>query len=124
MNYRQDVHPTDPLEDERQKTARVVAGLHRFLLIFLLSGATATVLLGLFLMMTVGSGREHLGGRLAVAAAAILLLGLIDGHANRLMNRKRPLLAPDPPGYRRFGIWSSIAFFVAAALLLGVALFF
>ena len=115
---------TDPLEEERQKTARVVAGLHRYLLIFLLSGATATVLLGLFLMMTVGAGREHLGGRLGVAGAAILLLGLIDGHANRLMNRKRPINAPDPPGYRRFALWSSIAFFVPAALLLGVALFY
>lgn len=101
-----------------------MAGLHRLLLTFLLSGAAAAILLGLFLMTTVGRGREHLGGRLAVAAAAILLLGLIDGHANRLMNRKRPLMAPDPPGYRRFAIWSSIAFFVPATLLLGMALFY
>ena len=118
------MQPTEPLEEERQKTARLVSSLHRFLLIFLLSGAAATVLLGLFLMMTVGRGGEHLAGRLAVAAAAILLLGLVDGHANRLMNRKRPLLAPDPPGYRRFAVWSSIAFFVPAALLLGLALFY
>lgn len=114
----------NPSEAERQKSAKVVTGLHRLLLIFLLSGATATILLGLFFMTTVGRGREHLGGRLAVAAAAILLLGLIDGHANRLMNRERPLHAPEPPGFRRFVVWSSIAFFVTAALLLGVALFF
>ena len=114
----------DPIDDERDNSARLVAGLHRLLLVFLLSGATATILLGLFLITTVGRGREHLGGRLAVAVAAILLLGLIDGHANRLMNRKRPLLAPDPPGYRRFVIWSSVAFFVPAALLLGMALFY
>ena len=118
------LQPVDHLEEERQQTVRVVSGLHRLLLVFLLSGVTATVLLGLFFMTTVGRGREHLGGRLAVAAAAILLLGLIDGHANRLMNRKRPLHAPDPPGYRRFIVWSSIAFFVPAALLLGAALFF
>jgi hypothetical protein len=118
------VEPKNPLEEERQKSARVVSALHRLLLIFLLSGAAATILLGIFLMTTVGRGREHLGGRLAVAGAAILLLGLIDGHANRLMNRKRPLSAPDPPGYRRFEVWSWIAFFVPAALLLGAALFF
>lgn len=116
--------PRIPLDEERQESARVVSALHRYLLIFLLSGAAATVLLGIFLMTTVGRGREHLGGRLAVAGAAILLLGLIDGHANRLMNRKRPLFAPDPPGYRRFEIWSSLAFFIPAALLLGAALFF
>ena len=118
------MEPTESLDHERQKTAQLVSGLHRFLLIFLLSGATATVLLGLLLMMTVGKGRENLGGRLAVAAAAILLLGLIDGHANKLMNRKRPLHAPDPPGYRRFVVWSSIAFFVPAALLMAMALFY
>ena len=112
------------LDEEREKTARLVSSLHRLLLVFLLAAASASVLLGFFLMTTVGRGREHLGGRLAVAVAAVLLLGLIDGHANRLMSRKRPLLAPDPPGYRRFVVWSSIAFFVPAALLLGFALLY
>lgn len=110
--------------DEQRNSARVVAGLHRLLLTFLLSGATAAILLGLFLMTTVGRGREHLAGRLAVAAAAILLLGLVDGHTNRLMNRKRPLNAPDPPAYRRFVVWSTIAFFGPAVLLLAMALFY
>ena len=118
------MQPTDSLEEERQRTERLVSGLHRLLLVFLLSGAAATILLGVFLMATVGHGRAHLGGRLAVAVAAILLLGLIDGHANRLMNRKRPLLAPDPPGFRRFVVWSSIAFFFTAVLLLGFALLY
>ena len=110
--------PVDPQEEERQRDRQA---LDRLMLAFLLSGAAATILLGLVFMNMVGRGRGHLGGRLAVAAAAILLLGLIDGHANKLMNRRRPLVAPDSTGFRRFMIWSVIAFFSAAVFLLVVA---
>jgi hypothetical protein len=111
----------DPGEDDRLE--RASQSTERFLIIFLASAAVAVLLLGVFLMFTVGGGRSHLPGRIAVAVASILMLSLIDGHATKLANRRRPLLAPDPPWFRRFGTTSSIAFFGAAALLMGVAIF-
>ena len=106
----------DGLEHASQST-------ERFLIVFLASAAVAVLLLGVFLMFTVGGGRSHLPGRIAVAVASVLMLSLIDGHATKLANRRRPLLAPDPPWYRRFVRTSSIAFFGAAVILVGLAVF-
>lgn len=111
----------DPGEDRGLE--RASHSIERFLIIFLASGAVAVLLLGTFLIFTVGGGRTHLPGRIAVAVASVLMLSLIDGHATKLANRRRPLLAPDPPWYRRFVMISSIAFFGAAVILIGLALF-
>ena len=113
--------PADSLEAERLRLERQVAELDRLMLVFLLSAAIATVLLGIFLMTTIGGGRAHLPGRLAVAVGALIVLGGVDGHATKLMNRRRPLVAPDTPGFRRFVVFSVIGYMTAAAVLLGVA---
>jgi hypothetical protein len=73
------------------------------------------------LMFAIGGGREHLAGRLTVAIAALVLLGWFDTQATRLARRRQPLLAPDPPGNRRFAVLSSLGLFLAAVLLLGLA---
>ena len=110
----------DPIDEGLKRASE---SLERFLIIFLASAAIAVLLLGIFLMLTMGGGKSHLGGRLAIAVAAVLMLGLIDGHATKLANRRRPLLAADPPWYRRFVVISMLSFFGAAALLFGIALF-
>ena len=76
---------------------------------------------GLVLMFAIGGGRSHLTGRLAVAVAALLLLGWLDGMATRLARRDEPLLGPDSPAYRRFVVWSAAGLATAAVVLLGVA---
>lgn len=76
---------------------------------------------GLVLMVAIGGGREHLPGRLAAAAAALVLLGWIDGMATRVVRRREPLLGPQSPEYRRFIKWSAAALATAAVVLLGVA---
>jgi hypothetical protein len=75
------------------------------------------------LMFAIGGGRNHLAGRLTVATAALLLLGWLDTQATRIARRRQPVLAPDTAGYRRFAVWSSLGFFLASALLLGLAWF-
>jgi hypothetical protein len=45
----------------------------------------------------------------------------VDTQATRLAQRRRPLLAPDPPGYRRFVIWTSLGLLTTTCLLLGLA---
>jgi hypothetical protein len=82
-----------------------------------------TVIFSAGLMVALGGGRAHLAGRLGIALAALLALGAIDSGATRLAKRHRPLLAPDPPGYRRFVVWSALGLLVVAVLLLGLAWF-
>jgi hypothetical protein len=82
-----------------------------------------TLVFSVSLMFAIGGGREHLAGRLVVAIAAWLFLGWLDTHASRLAERRRALLGPDSPGYRRFVVWSAAGLFLAAALLLGLAWF-
>jgi hypothetical protein len=76
---------------------------------------------GVGLMLALGGGRAHLPGRLTIAIGALVLIGWLDGQATLMMNRRRPLLAPDPPSYRRFVVWSALGFFASAAILLGLA---
>ncbi|HUF34836.1 MAG TPA: hypothetical protein VMN37_02750 [Gemmatimonadales bacterium] len=81
------------------------------------------VVFGAGLILAIGGGRAHLPGRLAVAVGALLFLGWLDRQATNLARRRRPLLAPDPPSYRRFVVWSAVGLFLSAVLLLGLAWF-
>lgn len=78
---------------------------------------------GVVLIFVIGGGRSHLASRLAVAVAALLLLGWLDTHATRLAKRRQPLLGPDSPDYRSFVVWSAAGLALAAVLLLGLAWF-
>lgn len=82
-----------------------------------------TLIFSAGLMVVIGGGRAHLAGRLMIAVTALLALGAIDSGATRLAKRRRPLLAPDSPGYRRFVVWSALGLLLAAMLLLGLAWF-
>jgi hypothetical protein len=73
------------------------------------------------LMFALGGGPSRLPGRLAIAVAALLLLGWLDGMATRLARSRESLLGPDSPGYRRFVVWSAAGLATAAVLLLGLA---
>lgn len=82
-----------------------------------------TIMFGVGLMFAIGGGRSHLSGRLAVAIAALLVLGALDTQATRLARRREPILGPDSAGYRRFVVWSAVGLFGSAVLLLGLAWF-
>jgi hypothetical protein len=90
------------------------------ILVFL---AGFVIVLGSGLIVAIGGGRAHLPGRLTIAIGALVLIGWLDGQATVMMNRQRPLLAPDPPSYRRFVVWSAVGFLASAVLLLGLAWF-
>ncbi|HEU4829348.1 MAG TPA: hypothetical protein VFT04_09135 [Gemmatimonadales bacterium] len=83
--------------------------------------AAFTIAFGVGLMFAIGRGREHLAGRLLVAIVACAALGGIDTAATRLAQRRRPLLAPDPPAYRRFAVWTAVGSLGAWVLLLATA---
>jgi hypothetical protein len=90
----------------------------RFLQILLAVLAGCTVIVGLGLMAAIGGGRADLGGRLAVAVTALLILGAIDSQATRLVKRRAPAT-----GQRHYALRSALGLVVAAAVLLGVAWF-
>jgi hypothetical protein len=117
------MNPIEPGKEERRSTARQDDALNVLMRVFLVSAAAAVLILGLFLMTTIGGGRDHLGRRLIVAAVAVIMLGAIDRQATKVVSRNRPLVAPDSPDFRRFVAMSVVAFFFGAALLLGVAIF-
>lgn len=95
----------------------------RVLHVVLAVAAACTLISGIVFMFVIGGGRDHLAGRVTVAVAAVFLLGAIDTSATRLVNRRRPLLGPDPPAYRRFVLWAALGLATTAALLFGLALF-
>lgn len=103
-----------------ERAARV---MERGLQLMLGFAAGFILILGVGLMFVIGGGRAHLAGRLSVALIALVSLVGVDTLAMRLAQRRRPLLAPDPPGYRRFVVGSAIGLLVAAAVLLGIAWF-
>jgi hypothetical protein len=113
-------HDNEPLLRTLDRASRATEGLLWVLLAFL---AGFVLILSVGLMFAIGGGSELLMGRLAIATAALFLLGWIDTHATRLARRRQPLLAPDTAGYRRFAVWSSVGFFLAAVLLFGLAWF-
>jgi hypothetical protein len=114
-------HLESPDEAPEMVAARYTRNTERVLWWMLGFAGVLAIVLGVVFMLAIGGGRSHLAGRLAVAVAAILVLGAIDTQATRLMRRRRPILAPDPPGYRRVVMRSALAFLGAAALLLAVA---
>jgi hypothetical protein len=115
------MEPSHPGEEHSSALAEHARRVERLLGLLLAFAAGFTVVFSAGLMVAVGGGRAHLGGRLAVAVAGLLLLGVIDTQATRLAKRRRPLLTPDPPGYRRFVVWSTLGLLVAAVLLFGLA---
>jgi hypothetical protein len=104
--------PREGLDPAQMTLGPVLAFLAGFTLIFAIG-----------LMFAIGGGPEHLGGRMMIAIVAWLFLGWLDTHATRLARRRESLLGPDSPGYRRFIVWSSVGLLLAAALLLGLALY-
>ena len=115
-----ELHGNEPLVRTLETTSRATERLLGVLLAFV---AGFVLIFGVGLMFAIGGGREHLAGRLAVATAALLLLGWLDTHATRLARRRQPLLGPDSPGYRRFVVWSTSGLLLATALLFGLAWF-
>lgn len=109
------MRPEDPPENHPSQ------GLESTLGILLAFVAGFVLIFSVGLLFAIGGGRQHLAGRLIVATAALLLLGWVDTQGTRLARRRQPLLAPDTAGYRQFAVWSSLALFLAAALLLGLA---
>lgn len=99
---------------------RALGGMLGVVLAFV---AGFTIMFSLGLMFAIGGGRTNLASRLAVAIAALLVLGGLDTQATRLARRRESLLGPDSAGYRRFVVWSAIGLFGSAVLLLGLAWF-
>ena len=111
----------DPGDQALKQLERHANILHRFLGIFLACVAGLTFVMGIVIMLSIGGGKSNLANRLIVAVGALSILGAIDTQATRLANRRRPILASDPPSYRRFLLSSAAAFLSAAVILLGVA---
>jgi hypothetical protein len=117
--------PTEPRGNETlvrtlDTASRATEGLLGVMLAF---AAGFVLVFSVGLMFAIGGGPELLKGRLIIATAALLILGGLDTQATRLARRRQPLLAPDTAGYRRFLVWSSLGFLLAAVLLLGLAWF-
>lgn len=95
--------------------------LHTPMAMFLAFVAGFVLVFGVALMFAIGGGRGNLPSRLAVALAALFLLGWLDTTATRLARRRESVLGPDSLGYRRFVVWSAAGLAAAAVLLLGIA---
>ena len=109
-------------DDEEAIYRRYVGNAERVLFAVLAAAGVLTVVLGLVIIVDIGGGRGKLADRLIIAVVACVILGGLDTQATRLVRRRRPLLAPDPPWYRRFVVFSSLGVLGAAAVLLGTAL--
>jgi hypothetical protein len=118
-----DLEPREPDDEYLRQLDRLARAGERVLWVMLTGTAIATLVLGVASMLAIGGGRSHLGGRLMVAVVAIFVLGALDTQATRLAKRRRPLLAPDPPEYRRFVIWSAIGLASAVVLFVSLALY-
>jgi hypothetical protein len=113
-------HGNEPLLRTLDTASRSTERLLGVLLAFI---AGFILIFSVGVMFAIGGGPELLKGRLAVAIAALLLLGWLDTQATRLARRRQPLLARDTAGYRRFAVLSSLGLFLAAVLLLSLAWF-
>ena len=105
----------------RDGLGRLTDGMHYGLQLVHAFAAAFVLALAVGLIMEIGRGPEHLGGRLIVAIVGCAAIGAVDTAATRLAQRRRPLLAPDPLWYRRYAIWTAVASLAAWALLLGLA---
>jgi hypothetical protein len=110
----------DPLEDETDQYRRYARAAERVLFGILALAALATVVLAVVIMLDIGGGRANLADRLVIAVVAVVILGGLDTQATRLVNRRRPLLYPDPRWYRRFVLWSSLGWLATSAFLLAI----
>ena len=115
-----ELHGNQPLLRTLDTASRATERLLGMLLAFI---AAFTLIFSVGVMFAMGGGPELLKGRLAVAIAALFLLGWLDTQATRLARRRQPLLAPDTAGYRRFAVLSSLGLLLAEVLLLGLASF-
>lgn len=115
--------PDDAADPRQAALEEISRGLGHGLEIVLAFAAGFTLVATIGLMLAAGGGREHLANRLGVAVMGMLALGGIDHVAFRLARRRLSPLEPDPPGYRQFVVWSSIALLLAGVLLLGLAWF-
>jgi hypothetical protein len=111
------------LEDEADQYRRYTRAAERVLFGILALAALATVLLAVVIMVDIGGGRAHLADRLVIAVVAVVILGGLDTQATRLVNRRRPLLHPDPTWYRRFVVWSALGWLAISAFLLAIGLY-
>ena len=110
--------PASETPDPLQKTAGMLETAMGVMLAF---GAGFAFVFGIVVMFGIGGGQSHRLDRLIVAVATLFFLGWLDTMATRLAQRRRPLLAPDPPAYRRFVVWSAAGLATAAVLLFGIA---
>jgi hypothetical protein len=113
----------EPGDEEAREYARLTRRAERVMTLFLALVAVATTILGMVIMFDIGGGRDRLGSRLMIAVPAVIILGAIDTQVTRVAQRRRPLLAPDPPEYRRLILRSTLGVLAACALLLALALF-
>jgi hypothetical protein len=113
-------HGNEPLVRALDTTSRATEGLLGVLLAFV---AGFVLIFSVGVLFAIGGGPEHRPDRLIVAIGALILLGWLDTQATRLAERRQPLLAPHTAGYRRFLVWSSLGFLLAAVVLLGLAWF-
>ncbi len=115
---------SDPLDEEMDQYRRYARAAERFLFGLLAAAALATVVLAVVIMIDIGGGPSRLADRMVIAVVAVVILGGLDTQATRLVQRRRPLLAPDPKWYRRFIVWSSLGWLATSGLLLGGAYYF
>lgn len=111
----------DPLDNEADQYRRYARAAEKLLFGILAVAALATVVLAVVIMIDIGGGRSNLADRLVIAVVAVVILGGLDTQATRLVNRRRPLLAPDPRWYRRFIVWSSLGVLTTSGMLLAAA---
>ncbi len=86
----------DDRERWLQESERIARALERFARIFLGIVAVAVFAGGVFLLVAMSSTSEGRGARLAVAVAAVLLLGWIDTQFGWLAERRRPFSMSGP----------------------------
>jgi hypothetical protein len=114
--------PAQPRGEEGRLDA--LGGINRALSAFLqvLLGIVAVAILAgaVFLMWVMDAGSRSQGGRFYVALGAVVLLGLVDTQFARLMRRQ---FLWDSTPYRRYRLLSLLFLALAAAGLLGLALF-
>ena len=112
---------SDPIEDEAGLYRRYARAAEKLLFGLLALAALATIVLAVVIMVDIGRDPSNLGDRLVIAVVAVVILGGLDTQATRLVQRRRPLLAPDPRWYRRFIVWSSLGWLATSGLLLAGA---
>jgi uncharacterized membrane protein len=114
----------DEHEDWQTALDQTTRTLERFLQIFLSLVAVAILLGSVFIMLKLDASSRSQGGRLYVAAGALVLLGLVDSQYGRLMRRREIGYGlSESPEYRHYRLGSLLLLLLAALVLFGFALF-